>query len=1317
MDSSDLSGFDPHVRDQLSRMSLNQTQHDSSRSSSPLPQNSVSHRGAEQRSTYGRGRNQYHQTNRALHFQPQAVQMPPGSDAFPPLGAPMAAPNNSRGFTSHSAYNQNAVDRNEIASAAAQDFFHRARGRGRGRGSRQSNRGQQMPFNDFERPARSTEQNLYQAGPPYRRQNYTPAHTTRHRTIEQSDFLDHIAKPNLANMLSVAEIGQKQKFSTRLEGLARQVVHQNMPSIGTSPSSKARLQPYGSVVNSFGLAGCDVDLLLTIEPREGVYEEVSDVIKRDLEKVLLDSGIGARLLANTRVPILQVCERPSQQLLSALRDKRTQWETEQQQLSKSELASKSNEVIPLPSLTAMQREAQVTALEKLDENATAVPLPVTPPPDNSRLEFSNNCGNQCDINFTGRVALHNTHMLWTYGQIDQRVRLMGVFVKNWAKARDINTPYHGTLSSYGYVLMVLHYCINVAKPPLVPNLQYLAKNNGWNDEPTELFEGYDTRYESDMTKIRQAMVAEGRNKNSLGGLLRGFFQYYSSPGGFRWVDETISIRSPGGIISKQEKGWIKAKWSEDNNNVRQRYLLALEDPFELTHNVGRTVGHNGICAIRDEFRRAYNIIDNIQGPGSNWTWTSRDGQQQGQGSDLLARDTAHGDTLKKDADARKLRQMKEKLEAQEIAARKKTLQPENGSAENFGTFGMEDKLLDALPTDSDPTALIHDIQRKDQKVSKMRSRLPQRERQGDAEADDDSDSDDPVIPHHGHTNSNSSKVAPEISSQLEAGLDNVSEVRSHTWSEVDEHATKEQSTEPEDIPHNEWSKNTNRAIQPDLPAIHLVGSNIQWTTKSKAGRWLLWRDEAIRSGTWRYPTAGDGGKLHATFPYDPNMTMQELDRLNAKLERFYKDSLHPRRTSHNNDNTTWGGKIEVPIDHAALVEETKQKIADGPEEPEEPEQPYNDVQSWLDRRDMMAARGEWRPDAPEDSVFGELLKLYPYCPIMSTQDRLLRKKEIATFFSGVMLPRREAPSGEDGFKAILKLQKYRKDDREAARIKSLMKIFEHEAVTALDEARHKQPLPLSIDNRKEVEQQALNAVRALSTQDAVPSLAEKDDINTVREKRLAYYDKLQPVRPIEQGQVIPSITDHQRRDSAAKGSWNDTNSTSNCKEPIPSLLEVEANNDQQVEAATYSGDPFERTDPHDPATTDESAGEVIPNSLHPNTWRHFKGKRHEDPRIMPFPRTPNFPFDQRQLRDMNVITSGSNGCVRGANSPYLLESDKHSWGGAGAMAQKPTTSQIGTDISRLTVSDLSSRKGSKEGTALDLLHELPCRLDFESPAY
>lgn len=40
-------------------------------------------------------------------------------------------------------------------------------------------------------------------------------------------------------------------------------------------------------------------------------------------------------------------------------------------------------------------------------------------------------------------------------------------------SRNINSPYQGTLSSYGYVLLVIYFLIHVKNPPVLPNLQQM----------------------------------------------------------------------------------------------------------------------------------------------------------------------------------------------------------------------------------------------------------------------------------------------------------------------------------------------------------------------------------------------------------------------------------------------------------------------------------------------------------------------------------------------------------------------------------------------------------------------------------------------------------------------------------------------------------------------------------------------------------------------------------------------------------------------------------------------------------------------------
>ncbi|KAI1461821.1 hypothetical protein F4805DRAFT_184122 [Annulohypoxylon moriforme] len=341
--------------------------------------------------------------------------------------------------------------------------------------------------------------------------------------------------------------------------------------------------------------------------------------------------------------------------------------------------------------TVPATEDTITMVKKLKQLPDPSKLGPNQPRDryHDSLEFpKNGIGVQCDINFSAHLALQNTLLLRCYAYTDPRVRPMVLFVKHWAKARGINTPYRGTLSSYGYVLMVLHYLVNVAEPFVCPNLQQLAPPDP--NLPAEALEGITTckgrnvRFWRDEQEI-QRLSREGnlnQNRESLGSLLRGFFEYYAqnytmstiNKRGFDWGRDVLSLRTHGGLLSKQEKGWIGAKTvmqlemgappnplvtkaehnvdlslsvdnivgeaaanarserhtspetiaaipqgqatkSKEFKEVRHRYLFAIEDPFELEHNVARTVTHNGIVSIRDEFRRAWRIIRNAGKPG------------------------------------------------------------------------------------------------------------------------------------------------------------------------------------------------------------------------------------------------------------------------------------------------------------------------------------------------------------------------------------------------------------------------------------------------------------------------------------------------------------------------------------------------------------------------------------------------------------------------------------------------------------------------------------------------------------------------------
>ncbi|MCJ1466313.1 hypothetical protein MMC07_004932 [Pseudocyphellaria aurata] len=255
-------------------------------------------------------------------------------------------------------------------------------------------------------------------------------------------------------------------------------------------------------------------------------------------------------------------------------------------------------------------------------------------PVENQLDFpKSGVGIQCDINFSNPLALHNTLLLKCYSLCDPRIRPMILFVKAWAKRRKINSPYHGTLSSYGYVLMVLHYVVNIANPSIAPNLQTTRKA-AHDDSPGNdaIIDGYNVRFwrsEAEIQDLARHGMLTRNLADTVGSLLRGFFHYYaqqgfySPSGGFCWAKDVLSLRTERGILSKQAKDWTGAKTvtieptvpGGTSREIRHRYLLAIEDPFETDHNIARTVVHNGIIAIRDEFRRANWIIQSVGRPG------------------------------------------------------------------------------------------------------------------------------------------------------------------------------------------------------------------------------------------------------------------------------------------------------------------------------------------------------------------------------------------------------------------------------------------------------------------------------------------------------------------------------------------------------------------------------------------------------------------------------------------------------------------------------------------------------------------------------
>ena len=433
----------------------------------------------------------------------------------------------------------------------------------------------------------------------------------------QIQFLQHSLQKELpALQMAQSEVSEKEAFRVRLSQICENTVNESKGLL-----SSIDLVCFGSVSSGFATAESDMDMAIVpravVKPSQTALSK--DGLPRALEHALLTEGIGARLLTKTRVPILKICESPNPELLTALKNARRDWEesaelddgavllSETSRCEKMEKEFQANKSIfstdDFPSLSKAIESSkaeentqrnQTESCQNKDasnsENFNAAkegsqikkrdgqrkrPTKNRTRPRQRRptsLDFPpSGVGTQCDINFSNPLAIQNTALLRCYSICDARVKPMVQYIKGWVKRRKINSSYSGTLSSYGFVLMVLHFLINVANPPVLPNLQLTGM--GVNEDI--FVERYKVSFWRDEHQIH-TMAVQGRltyNHEPLESLLRNFFHYYAATGpdvikhGFSWFHDVISLRSRGGLIPKKRKGWIAAKTSTTKDHV------------------------------------------------------------------------------------------------------------------------------------------------------------------------------------------------------------------------------------------------------------------------------------------------------------------------------------------------------------------------------------------------------------------------------------------------------------------------------------------------------------------------------------------------------------------------------------------------------------------------------------------------------------------------------------------------------------------------------------------------------------------------------
>jgi DNA polymerase sigma len=141
---------------------------------------------------------------------------------------------------------------------------------------------------------------------------------------------------------------------------------------------------------------------------------------------------------------------------------------------------------------------------------------------------------ECDICIEHALVQRNTLLLRTYAAVDPRARQLLLAVKVWAKRAGVADASNGTLSSYAWALLGVHYLQLVR---VLPNLQSPALVGAeWQCElPLAETEGCDTSFCEDVEQARGSLLVAadaagaGVNAQSVGELLLGFFHHCPGP--------------------------------------------------------------------------------------------------------------------------------------------------------------------------------------------------------------------------------------------------------------------------------------------------------------------------------------------------------------------------------------------------------------------------------------------------------------------------------------------------------------------------------------------------------------------------------------------------------------------------------------------------------------------------------------------------------------------------------------------------------------------------------------------------------------------
>ncbi len=248
---------------------------------------------------------------------------------------------------------------------------------------------------------------------------------------------------------------------------------------------------------------------------------------------------------------------------------------------------------------------------------------------NANNPFSKDGSIHFDICILNDIAVANSGLLREYSLLDDRVKMLMLSVKSWAKWKRVGNAADNTLSSYTWMIMCIYYlqCID-----FLPTLQCpsFMKHHGKEHDPLDRMQnvnGLRTSYLTSEDVLKQEIWKQPEHFKTtpISGLLAGFFLFYAR----LFPHETTAVSIRLGTLGLNKSVFKSSRL----------WRIVIEDPFEThdshcPHDLGTPLTESGQCQVMEALKEgadkmeqmcidcdeiencigSFHFVDRLQGP-------------------------------------------------------------------------------------------------------------------------------------------------------------------------------------------------------------------------------------------------------------------------------------------------------------------------------------------------------------------------------------------------------------------------------------------------------------------------------------------------------------------------------------------------------------------------------------------------------------------------------------------------------------------------------------------------------------------------------